>query len=154
VGGAALGVIATVAVVATALNGPSSPSAVGSTTGPTVSGSITGTPSAGGPGPGSAVAPTAGPPRSGAPAHRGDSTHPGDGTWGVGATPANVVVASGTYETTVPANSAGCTYLRIALNHTIITTTHARAGQHVTVTIAATDGLFNTHGCGEWTRVS
>ena len=71
----------------------------------------------------------------------------------MGPAAANHTVANGTYETTVPAGSPGCTYLRIALNHTIIDTWHARAGQHVTVTIEPTDGLFNTKGCGR-VRVS
>jgi hypothetical protein len=71
----------------------------------------------------------------------------------VGAAPANQTVASGTYETTVPPDSPGCTYIRVALNHTIISTHTARAGQHVTVTILPSDGLFNTKGCGLWQRV-
>jgi hypothetical protein len=100
------------------------------------------------------MAPTSRPRSSTAPTNAGDANHPGDGNWVVGATADGRVIASGTYETTVPAGSAGCEWIRIALNHTIIASGKARAGQHATVTVAATDALFNTRGCGEWTRVS
>jgi hypothetical protein len=99
------------------------------------------------------MAPTARPRPSTQPTNAGDATHPGDGVWVVGTTAANHVIVSGTYETTVPAGSSGCTWSRWAQNHTIITTGHASRGQRATVTVAANDGLFNTKGCGEWRRV-
>ena len=99
------------------------------------------------------MAPTSRPRSSTAPTNAGNANHPGDGNWVIGTTPGDRVIASGTYETTVPAGSAGCEWIRIALNHTIIASGKARAGQHATVTVAATDALFNTRGCGEWTRV-
>jgi hypothetical protein len=83
---------------------------------------------------------------------RPDPTPPGDGTWVVGQAAAGHVIVSGTYETTVPAGPPGCTWSRVAMNHTIITTGHASAGQHATVTVEPTDGLFTTRGCGEWSR--
>jgi len=158
VGAGALGVAAAVTAAVVALGGeptgtpaadaasssagPPSPSVVTAPGGPP-----------GGSASGVAVAPSVTVPGGGGSGPKGDATHPGDGTWGVGPAPANQTVASGTYETTVPADSRDCTYIRVALNHTIISTHHARAGQHVTVTIAPTDGLFNTKGCGEWQRV-
>jgi hypothetical protein len=154
-GVAALAVAGVVAAVVAALSGgsPSTPVAgTGTSTAaqaqaPSQSSAVTV------PGGGTAVAPTAGS-GGGGRGPAGDPNHPGDGTWGVGRTATNNVVASGTYETTVPAGSRGCEYTRIALNHTIIHTWHARAGQHVTVTIESTDGLFNTKGCGQWQRVN
>src|SRR5262249_49690578 len=76
-----------------------------------------------------ARAPTSGKRPSNQRTNAGDAAHPGDGVWLVGTAAANRVIVSGTYETTVPAGSPGCTWSRIALNHTIITTRHANRGQ-------------------------
>jgi hypothetical protein len=99
------------------------------------------------------VQPTGQPRPTNGPTNAGDANHPGNGNWVVGSAAAGRVIASGTYETTVPAGSTGCEWTRVALNHTIAASGKASAGQHVTVTVAATDALFNTKGCGEWTRV-
>jgi hypothetical protein len=66
-------------------------------------------------------------------------------------------VRTGTYTTTVPANSAGCAWARIGSGdgtaNSVVESGTGRNGDTIAVTIEDTDTAFQTEGCGQWRRI-
>ena len=76
-----------------------------------------------------------------------------DGLWLVGRD-----IVPGTYQATVPATSAGCTWERAAsADGTLSSTLESGAGDpgvQVVVAIKATDAVFRSHACGPWVQIA
>jgi hypothetical protein len=74
-----------------------------------------------------------------------------DGQWLVGTD-----VQAGTYETTVPAGSAGCTWERKSASDgiasSVLESGLGREGDKLVVDIRQTDKVFQAQGCGTWRR--
>jgi hypothetical protein len=74
-----------------------------------------------------------------------------DGQWAVG-----LDVEAGTYATTVPAGSAGCTWERKESTDgsafSVLESGVGEVGDKLVVDIKATDKVFQSSGCGRWQR--
>jgi len=74
-----------------------------------------------------------------------------DGQWAV-----NADIRAGTYATTVPANSPGCTWERNAstdgTSAAVLETGTGKEGEHLVANIPDTDKFFQSSGCGTWHR--
>jgi hypothetical protein len=74
-----------------------------------------------------------------------------DGQWAVG-----LDVKAGTYATTVPAGSAGCTWERKESTDgsafSVLESGVGAVGDKLVVDIKATDKVFQSSGCGRWQR--
>jgi hypothetical protein len=84
---------------------------------------------------------------------RAPSTTFVDGQWMVGGD-----IQPGTYSTTVPNGSPGCTWERNASADgtaaSVLESGNGKEGEPVVVSIKDTDRVFQTKGCGTWQRVS
>lgn len=100
------------------------------------------------------LAPVSSPPVASVSAPSVPLTSFGDGTFSVGTASGNV--APGTYQTTVPAKSVGCYWVRMSdLSgelSAIIANELGQPNQQMMVTIAVTDVGFKSRGCGKWTK--
>lgn len=74
-----------------------------------------------------------------------------DGQWAV-----NTDIRAGTYATTVPADSPGCTWERNAstdgTSASVLETGTGKAGESLVANIPDTDKVFQSSGCGTWHR--
>jgi hypothetical protein len=86
-----------------------------------------------------------------APAQRGPVTTFDDGQWLVGAD-----IEAGTYATTVPADSPGCTWERKdstdGTANSVLESGIGEEGERLVVDIKPTDKVFGSVGCGRWQR--
>jgi hypothetical protein len=76
-----------------------------------------------------------------------------DGQWLVGAD-----IQAGNYRSTVPAGSPGCVWERTESTDgtaaSVLESGTAKEGEQLVVNVRATDKVFQSTGCGTWTRTA
>jgi hypothetical protein len=79
-------------------------------------------------------------------------------SFGDGQSVVGIDVRPGTYETTVPTDSAGCTWEHATVAdgtiNAVISTGTAIGGEKLVVTVTRNDEVVRSDGCGTWRRTS